>query len=104
MNNLPPRVKLEKELNEKSQISEPQGCKDCHNGYSGRIAVLELFEINDEMEDLILNSPTEIRIKTAAKKAGFVTMMQDAVIKILSGITTIEEAERILGSIRVNED
>ena len=100
LNNLPPRVKLEKELNEKSQISEPQGCKDCHNGYSGRIAVLELFEINDEMEDLILNSPTEIRIKTAAKKAGFVTMMQDAVIKILSGITTIEEAERILGVIK----
>ncbi len=99
LNNLPPRVKLEKELNEKIQILEPRGCKDCHNGYSGRIAVLELFEINDEMEDLILNSPTEIQIKTAAKKAGFVTMTQDAVIKILSGITTIEEAERILGKL-----
>lgn len=99
LNNLPPRVKLEKELNEKIQILEPRGCQDCHNGYAGRIAVLELFEINDEMEDLILNSPTEIQIKTAAKKAGFVTMMQDAVIKILSDITTIEEAERILGKL-----
>lgn len=99
LTNLPPRVKLEKELNEKIQISEPQGCKDCHNGYSGRIAVLELFEVNDVMEDLILNSPTEIQIKTAAKHTGFVTMMQDAVIKILSGITTIKETERILGSL-----
>lgn len=100
LNNLPPRVKLEKELNEKIQILEPRGCQDCHNGYSGRIAVLELFEINDEMEGLILKSPTEIQIKTTAKKAGFVTMIQDAVIKILSGITTIEEAERILGLIK----
>ena len=98
LNNLPPRVKLEKELNEKTQILEPRGCKDCHNGYSSRIAVLELFEINDEMEDLILNSPTETQIKTAAKKAGFVTMMQDAVIKIINGVTTVEEVKRILGS------
>ncbi|MDP3004034.1 MAG: GspE/PulE family protein, partial [Candidatus Azambacteria bacterium] len=86
LNNLPPRVKLERELNEKTQILESQGCKDCHNGYSGRVAALELFEVSDEMEDLILNSPTEIQIKTAAKKAGFVTMMQDAVIKIINGV------------------
>ena len=51
------------------------------------------------MEDLILKSPTEIQIKTAAKKAGFVTMMQDAVIKIINGVTTVEEVERILGSL-----
>ncbi|MEK7178422.1 MAG: ATPase, T2SS/T4P/T4SS family, partial [Patescibacteria group bacterium] len=99
LNNLPPRVKLEKELNEKIQILEPFGCKDCHNGYFSRIAVMELFEINDEMEDLILNSPTEIQIKTTAQKAGFVTMMQDAVIKIINGITTIGEVERVLGSL-----
>ncbi len=99
LNNLPPRVKLERELNEKTQILEPHGCKDCHNGYSGRVAALELFEVSDEMEDLILNSPTEIQIKTAAKKAGFVTMMQDAVIKIINGVTTIKEVERILGSL-----
>jgi type II secretory ATPase GspE/PulE/Tfp pilus assembly ATPase PilB-like protein len=100
LNNLPPRVKLEKELNEKIQILEPLGCKDCRNGYSGRIAVMELFEINDEMEDLILNSPTEIQIKTIAQKAGFVTMTQDAVIKIINGITTIGEVERVLGSLK----
>ncbi|MCX6813022.1 MAG: type II/IV secretion system protein [Candidatus Azambacteria bacterium] len=99
LNNLPARVKLEKELNEKTQISEHQGCQNCHNGYAGRIAVLELFEVDDQMEDLILKSPTETQIKTAAEKAGFVTMMQDAVIKIISGVTTIEETERVLGMI-----
>ncbi len=96
-------MKLEKELNKKTQILKPHGCKNCHNGYSGRVAALELFEVSDEMEDLILNSPTETQIKTAAKKAGFVTMMQDAVIKIINGVTTVEETERILGMIEEDE-
>ncbi len=59
---------------------------------------MELLEIGDEMEELILKSPTEIEIKSAAKKTGFVSMEQDAAIKIIGGITTIEEAERVLGS------
>lgn len=92
------KILPEKELNEKIQILEPRGCKNCHNGYSGRIAIMELFEITDDIERLILESPSEIRLKEAAFKAGMVTMAQDATIKILNGTTTIEEVERVLGS------
>ena len=99
LKNLPARAKLEKELNKKTQILEPQGCKNCHNGYSGRIAVMELLKIDDEIESLILESPTELQIKAVAQKAGFVSMMQDAIIKIINGVTSIKEAERILGQI-----
>ncbi len=60
---------------------------------------MELLKIDDEMESLILESPTEIQIKAAAQKAGFVSMTQDAVIKIIDGVTSIKEAERILGQI-----
>ncbi len=95
---LPPRAEMPEKLDDKIQILEPQSCQECHNGYSGRIAVMELLEIGDEMEELILKSPTEIEIKSAAKKTGFVSMEQDAAIKIIGGITTIEEAERVLGS------
>jgi len=98
--NLPPRAELKNKLDEKSQILEPQGCKDCHEGYLGRVAVLELFEISDEIEKMILKSPTEAELKEVALKSGMITMTQDAVIKILNGVTTIEEAERILGSFR----
>jgi len=97
--NLPPRVELKNKLDEKSQILEPQGCKNCHNGYSGRTAVLELFEITDEIEKLILKAPAEVELKEAALKVGMVTMAQDAIIKILDGTTTIEEAERVLGKL-----
>ncbi len=97
--NLPSRVKLETELTDKTHIREAKGCQECHGGYSGRVAVMELFEITDEVEKLILKSPAEVELKEAAKKTGMVTMIQDAVIKILRGVTTIEETERILGSL-----
>ncbi|MFH1392941.1 MAG: type II/IV secretion system protein [Patescibacteria group bacterium] len=98
--NLPARAGLKNKLDEKLQILEPQGCQNCHGGYSGRVAVLELFEITDEIEKLILKSPAEAELKEMALKSGMVTMAQDAVIKILNGVTTIEEAERVLGSFR----
>lgn len=97
--NLPPRVELKIELTAKTEIREAEGCEECHGGYLGRVAVMELFEITDEVEKLILKSPAEVELKEAAKKTGMVTMMQDAIIKILKGMTTIEETERILGSL-----
>ena len=97
--NLPPRVGFKTELTIKTEISDAKSCDDCHNGYSGRIAVMELFEITDEVEKLILKSPAEAELKEAAKKTGMVTMVQDAAIKILRGVTTIEETERILGKL-----
>lgn len=96
---LPLRVGFKNELTNKTQVREAKGCDDCNNGYSGRIAVMELFEITDDVEKLILKSPAEAELKEAALKAGMVTMAQDAVMKILQGITTIEETERILGSL-----
>ncbi|MDO8676299.1 MAG: ATPase, T2SS/T4P/T4SS family [Candidatus Azambacteria bacterium] len=97
LKDLPPRVESIK-INSKTLISEVKGCKECHGGYLGRIAVMELFEVTDDVEKLILSSPTESQLKEAAKKTGMVTMVQDAVIKIIRGITTIEEAVRILGT------
>lgn len=97
--NLPPRFKLEAKLNEETSVYEAKGCGECHNGYLGRIAVMELFEITGDVEKLILKSPTEVELKEAAKETGMITMMQDAVIKILKGVTTVEETERILGSL-----
>lgn len=98
LGDLPRRAKINKELSEKTEIFEATGCKKCRNGYLGRVAVMELFEITDEIEKLVLKSPAEVELREAAKKAGMVTMAQDAILKILEGVTTIEETERILGS------
>lgn len=97
MADLPARAKMPVELNEKVKIPVAKKCSDCGTGYSGRIAVVELFQIDDEMERLIITSPTEAEVRANAKIKGMVTMVQDAALKILSGMTTIEEAERVLG-------
>src|SRR3989338_412675 len=92
------RFKLPK-LDSSLKISfQGKGCKDCNElGYKGRIGIYEAFVIGKEMERLILKSPAISDIQELAEKEGMVTMLQDAYLKLLSGITSIEEIERILG-------
>jgi len=92
------RFKLPK-LDSSLKIYFPgKGCKECNElGYKGRIGVYEAFSISKEMERLILKSPAISDVKELAEKEGMVTMLQDAYLKLLSGITSIEEIGRILG-------
>jgi type IV pilus assembly protein PilB len=90
-----PKVKLD---NIKIKKASEKGCAYCnYAGYKGRIGVFELFMINDDMEKVILKTPSNIEIKEAAIKSGMVLMRQDGLLKVLQGITTMEEVERILG-------
>ncbi len=74
-----------------------KGCKECNElGYKGRIGVYEAFVIGKEMERLILKSPAISDVQELAEKEGMVTMLQDAYLKLLNGITSIEEIDRIL--------
>lgn len=87
------------ELNSSLKIYSPgKGCKECNElGYKGRIGVYEAFVIGKEMERLILKSPAISDVQELAEKEGMVTMLQDAYLKLLDGITSIEEIKRILG-------
>ena len=76
-----------------------KGCPYCQNGYKGRIAVFELFIVDAEIEKLISQSPTHSQLLSLALKKGMTLMKEDALIKISQGITSIEEAERVLGKI-----
>jgi hypothetical protein len=57
----------------------------------GRAAVMELLEVNDEIEELILNEGSEEAIYKAARKNGFVSMKEDAIIKALNHVIPYEE-------------
>ena len=85
-------------LTEKTEISAPGQCAECNfAGYRGRVGVFEIFEIDDEMENLILKSPAVSEMKEAAMAKGMVTMLQDGYLKVLAGVTSIEEVQRVLG-------
>jgi type II secretory ATPase GspE/PulE/Tfp pilus assembly ATPase PilB-like protein len=53
------------------------GCDECKEGYSGRIGIFEVFEMNPAMEKLLLNRATTNDIQNQAIKDGMLTMQQD---------------------------
>jgi type IV pilus assembly protein PilB len=74
-----------------------RGCDRCmQSGYRGRIGVFELMVLNDSIRELILKKTPAHSIRQEALESGMVTLRQDAMQKILEGITTMEEALRVI--------
>ena len=97
LKDLPSRVKKPDLENITIKQESEKGCPACNfTRYKGRIGIFELFIVDEEMEKIILKTPSFIEIKQAAIKAGMVTMEQDGLLKILQKITTLEELGRVL--------
>ena len=78
------------------RIYKGQGCEVCHfTGYSGRIGVFEVLEISNEIRKLITEKNDADIILQQAKKEGMNTMLDDGLIKVIKGETTIEEVLRV---------
>jgi type IV pilus assembly protein PilB len=87
------RIEIPKDL----KIRKAKGCEDCNfTGYRGRTGIFEAFLVDDEMERFILTSPSISDLREMAQKKGMVTMYQDGLLKVMDGITTIEEVERVV--------
>ena len=72
-----------------------KGCKECTDGYKGRIGIYEVFAMSDEMEKLLATKGTTSQIQTQAEKQGMIAMKQDGYLKALNGLTTLEEVARV---------
>lgn len=73
------------------------GCSECSNtGYKGRIGIFEAIITDEEIEKIIPTNPSEREIKRVANKQGIFNMQEDGVVKILSGITSIEEVQSVV--------
>lgn len=99
LKSLPPRV--DRKNYENIKIYSAKGCAKCGDlGYKGRVAIFELLRVEEKMEELISTKVTEAGIYKEALKQGMVTMQQDGILKILSGLTTFEEVEGVTGPIK----
>jgi S1-C subfamily serine protease len=86
------------EINENIEVAEIKGCEYCNfTGYKGRVGIFEAMLIDDEIEDFILTAPSTSALQKMAIKKGMTTMKQDGLIKILKGVTTIDEVKRVAG-------
>lgn len=73
------------------------GCPRCGNtGYSGRIAISEVIDINEKIVNKIVNSASSLNIDDIKESQNFISIKQDGIIKILNGFTTIEEVLRVM--------
>ncbi|MFH1622720.1 MAG: ATPase, T2SS/T4P/T4SS family [Candidatus Omnitrophota bacterium] len=79
------------------KIVHGQGCKHCNNsGYYERMAIHEVIMIDDDVRDLILKKASSDQIKEfVIKEKGLRTLRDDALLKWLQGLTTLEEVIRV---------
>ncbi len=95
------RLGMNLDILDKSEVTffRGRGCDACKGtGYKGRIGVYELMPVNDKVRELILARGSSYAIREAAIEAGMRTLKDDAMEKILLGITTLEESLRVIYS------
>jgi type IV pilus assembly protein PilB len=76
-------------------VYKGRGCEKCNNtGYKGRVGLIEVMAIDDDIRELILSGGTAIDIKKKAAEIGMISLRRSGLIKIKDGVTTIEEVVR----------
>ncbi len=74
------------------------GCENCNQtGYKGRTGIYEVFQIDGEIKKMIHEDATDNELLRSAKLNGMTTLLDDAMVKMKSGITTCEEILRVFG-------
>lgn len=77
-------------------LSKGKGCQECNQtGYLGRIAIFEILKITTAINKHIIHQDSAEEIEKTAKQEGFVRMIEDGYLKVLSGVTTMEEVLRV---------
>lgn len=82
---------------QKFKIFEAGGCEKCNlTGFKGRIGIFEAIRTDEIIEKIIPENPSEREIKKAAEAQGILSMRQDGLVKILNGITSLEEVASVV--------
>ena len=90
--------RLPKELNwiREAEAYRGKGCSDCRNtGYRGRLAVMEVLPVDDEIQKLIVERKSSGEIDVLARKKGMSTLFEEAIEAFRNGFTTLEEVLRV---------
>lgn len=79
------------------EVYKSVGCPKCNNiGYKGRIGIYEIIVMTQKIDDIVKESSSEREIEKVSKEQGFLSMKEDGVLKVLKGLTTLDELDRII--------
>jgi type IV pilus assembly protein PilB len=88
----PAYIKKDLKIREPLTIFSPQGCPKCEqSGFSARIGVFEILLMTKQLAEIILKEPSQTKIIKEAERQGMITMYQDGILKVLAGMTIVEE-------------
>ncbi|MGH9458903.1 MAG: type IV-A pilus assembly ATPase PilB [Thermoanaerobaculia bacterium] len=77
------------------KVFKGRGCEKCNNtGYKGRVGLIEVMAVDDELREMILAGASAIEIRKQAMQNGMVSLRRSGLTKIKNGVTTIEEVVR----------
>lgn len=92
---LPEKLLRELKFDKKIEFKKGRGCQHCNfTGYSGRTGIFEMLMNDEEMEFLITNKDFE-KIERKAREKGMKTLREAGLKKVIQGITTLEEVQRV---------
>lgn len=84
-------------IDESVTLYDAVGCDHCeHSGYKGRLNVMEVLQVDTELDELIAHHATMREMNDYCLSAGFKTMAEIGIRRILAGATTIEELSRVV--------
>ncbi len=101
-----PKEVIRPDLDQNTEIpyANPGGCRFCNfTGYKGRIGIFEAFFIDNEMEELIQQSPSIPALRRKAIEKGMVLMYHDGLIRVMNKISTLEEVHRVAARVKVDD-
>jgi type IV pilus assembly protein PilB len=91
------RLSRVRELPQEIVLRKGKGCERCKGeGHLGRLAVGEIIEVDHDIYSLILREASEDNLLTNLHSKGYRTILEDGFIKVLEGVTSIEELTRVL--------
>ncbi|MEK7166023.1 MAG: PDDEXK nuclease domain-containing protein, partial [Patescibacteria group bacterium] len=80
----------------KLKLFHGKGCPECNStGYSGRVGIFEVLPISPIIAKMILERSSSADVEIKAIEEGMISMKQDGYMKVLEGVTTIEEVLRV---------
>lgn len=79
-----------------AEVSSPKGCEACNvTGYRGQLIISEVLHFDDDLREAVLQNKSPVELLKIARTKGMLTMLEDGVLKVLAGQTTLEEIQRV---------
>jgi len=88
----------EEDLKSEFTVYQPVGCDSCNKGYKGRVGIYEVVKITPPISKIIMEGGNSLEIAEACKKEGFDDLRRSSLKKVMQGVTSLEEANRVTSS------